>query len=216
MTRLRALFGSLLLASALSACAATPPVAQTPGRITIDRQTEELDREAVRDKLAARRAQVIERFLGYREARVYPINNLAGGGKRHVWVDDWGNLCAAATLISGDWGREVAMRAGASDREIALASVTSGPLFDWILTSGLTHHEIVAIQLPGDDLTVRGSDDEVERMYQIYVDVERQLRTLERANLELAVDALMTRPDLARALLADRVAGPGPLTHPAG
>jgi hypothetical protein len=163
----------------------------------------------VRAKLAARRAVVIERFLAYREGRVYPINNLPGGGTRHVWMDDWGNLCAAATLISLDWGRDAAIRVGATNRELRLADVKRGPVADWILTSGLTRHELVAIQLPGDDLMRRAPRQENDRMYRTYVDVERQLRSLWNANLELAVDALMKRPDLARDLMNDKIAGPG-------
>lgn len=205
MSRLRLVLGSLVLASALSGCAMNAATAGTKPAVPADVS---IDRAALRSKLAKRRAAVIERFLVYREGRVYPINNLPGGGKRHVWVDDWGSLCAAATMISADWGRDAVVRAGASDREIALAKVQSGPLLDWILTSGLTHHEIVAIQLPGDNIVIE-RNPETERMYQIYVDVERQLRTLDSKNLELAVDALMKRPDLARELMNDRVAGPG-------
>ncbi len=90
-----------------------------------------------------------------------------------------------------------------------LAAIQDGPLRGWILTSGLTHHELVAIQVPGDDLSVSVPLlDEGQRLYEIYVDVERQLRTLGEQNLELAVDALMKRPDLARALLRGQGAGP--------
>jgi len=177
------------------------------------------ERAVLRAKLAARREQVVERFLAYRDGRVYPVNNLPGGGKRHVWLDDYGNLCAAATLISGDWGREVAIRVGQSNREIKLAEVKTGPVADWILTSGLTHHEIVAIQLPGDNIEIglpQQPPQEIERMYQIYVDVERQLRGLWDESLDEAVDALMKRPELAKALLHDRIASPGPFAQPIG
>jgi len=215
MTNLRNLLASLFIASSLAACAAGPTThfqKPVPGYTQIDRA-------AVRAKLAARRQLVVSRFLAYREGRVYPVNNLPGGGLRHVWLDDYGNLCAAATLISADWGREVAIRVGASNREIKLADVKTGPVADWILTSGLTHHEIVAIQLPGDDVT-RGMQiqpvEEIERMYNIYVDVERQLRGLWDESLEQAVDALMKRPELAREMLNDRIAGPGPFALPVG
>lgn len=206
MSRIRLALGSLLLASTLAGCAAHSATSTLP--LQPARQEVAIDRAQVRAKLAARRTAVIERFLAYREGRVYPVNNL-GGGKRHLWVDDFGNLCAAATLISGDWGRDATLRAGAANREMELAAIKDGPLLGWILTSGLTHHEIVAIQVPGDDLTMPElAPDEGERLYQIYVDVERQLRTLGEHNLELAVDALMQRPALARALLRDQIAGP--------
>ncbi len=174
-----------------------------------------VDRAALRAALAERRQVVYQRFLAYREAQVYPINSF-GDGFQHVWVDAQGNLCAAATLISGDWGRVVTARVGDEDNLIALASVQAGPLADWILTSGLTHQEIVAIQVPGwqgmrPDLEPDPDPraQEIARLYQIYVDVERQMTTMWDANLDDAVDQLMAQPALARALLDGRVAGPG-------
>jgi hypothetical protein len=178
----------------------------------------EIDRTAVRAKLAARRAETMRRFLAYREARIYPINNLAGGGFRHVWVDDLGNLCAAATLISGDWGRDATARVGAGNNEIKIADVKSGAVLEWILQSGLTQHELVAIQVPGFqwDPQEEMRQAEIARLYNIYVDVERQLNSLWEANLDEAVDALMKHPTLARQLLADQVAGPGKFATPVG
>jgi hypothetical protein len=168
-----------------------------------------LDRAKVRAALAERRKEVIERFLAYREARVYPWNRMPLS-TQHIWFDDQGNLCAAATLISKDWGRESTMKVGERDRGLQLAKVKKGEVADWILTSGLTHHEIVAIQVPAigvDDPMLRAP--EIERLYAIYNDVERQLRTLGDENLDLATDALMKRPDLARQLLAGHIPGPG-------
>ena len=186
------------------------PVADTP-----------IDRAQVRARLADRRKLVIERFLAYREGRVYPINALPGGGFRHVWLDDQGNLCAAATLVSLDLGRDAAIRAAAGNTEIKMADARTGALNDWILTSGLTRHEIVAIQVPGwqarqprppierpapVDPQIAARAAEVQRLYQIYQDVERQLSVLATDSLDEATDALMKRPDLARALLADHPA----------
>lgn len=216
MSRLRLCLASLLFASAVSAGCSTssPHLVPTPGPA----QTR-IDRAAVRAKLAARRQQSYERFLAYRDAMVYPINALPGGGFRHVWVDDLGNLCAAATLISGDWGRDASARIGRENIEIKIADVKSGPIADWLLMSGLTHHELVAIQVPGwqDNNPViidDGRGQEITRLYQIYVDVERQLMSLWDENLDEATDALMRRPDLARELLRDRVAGPGRFATP--
>lgn len=217
MKSLRFLLASLVFAGACTAGTATS-THTTPTKVIEPKPVVQLDRAAVRAKLAERRQLVFERFLAYRNARVYPINNLPGGGLRHVWLDDWGNLCAAATLISKDWGREASIEVGKANREIKLADVKSGPVADWILTSGLTHAELVAIQLPGDDLSGRMPGQPVEpdprvvetnRMFGVYVDVERQIRGLWEENLDLATDRLMKRPDLAREILADRFAGPG-------
>jgi hypothetical protein len=177
-------------------------------------QDERIDRAQVHAALAARRAENVQRFLAYREARVYPINDVAMGFQ-HVWLDSAGNLCAAATLISGDWGRDSTARVALENNTVALAGVTEGPLLDWILTSGLTHHEIVAIQVPGWQEDRMSRQEEIERLHALYVDVERQLDTMADASLDDAVDALMARPDLARALLDGRVAGAGRYATPA-
>ncbi len=222
MRRLSALLLSLsLFATGCGATAVRGPGDAGPGKVgrpdpVVQPAPRELDRAALRAALAERRAVTFQRFLAYRDAQVYPINSY-GDGFRHVWVDEQGNLCAAATIISGDWGREVTARVSREDNFIALATVHDGPLADWILTSGLTHHEIVSIQVPGWE-GMRGPEPELQpdpraveiaRLYGIYIDVERQLTTMWDASLDDAVDELMARPDLARALLDGRVAGPG-------
>jgi hypothetical protein len=191
--------------------AGTDPIVVTPVK-----PAPKLDRAKVRAALAARRAENVARFLAYRDGRVYPIND-TGMGFQHVWLDSLGNLCAAATLISHDWGRNSTSRVALENNFIALADVHDGPLHDWILTSGLTHHEIVAIQVPGwqgmrPDENPR--EQEIERLHALYVDVERQLATMQDESLEDAVDDLMARPDLARALLGGVAAGPGKYADP--
>ncbi len=208
---------SALLLSSLAACGATRPTAPAPARpiaIAPRPDAPRLDRAQVKAALAARRTLTVARFLAYREARVYPINSYHPGAL-HVWLDAAGNLCAAATIISGDWGREATARVATEDNQLALASVTRGPLADWILTSGLTHHEIVAIQVPPmGDLPDRPFEPdprstEIARLHGMYVDVERQISGLWDESLEAATDALMQRPDLARALVGGVAAGPG-------
>jgi hypothetical protein len=211
---------SLLFASAVSAGCTSTTAQLAPKPVPGVPQTK-IDRAAVRAKLAARRQVTFERFLAYRDAMVYPINALPGGGFRHVWIDELGNLCAAATLISGDWGHDASAAVGRENLEIKIADVKAGPIADWMLVSGLTHHELVAIQVPGWDgnggdqiIIDDGRSQEITRLYQIYVDVERQLVSLWDENLDAATDALMRRPDLARELLKDRVAGPGRFATP--
>lgn len=210
MTRLRLAFLSLSLSFA--ACAVTAQ-AKTPSvpapEITIKDNQTEIDRAALRAKLAERRAVTFNNFLAYRDAMVYPINELPGGGVRHVWRDNNGNLCAAATLISKDWGRDAAIRVGKQNVELKLADIKAGPVLDWMLTSGMTRSELVAIQLPGHMDMPTERELEINRMFSIYQDVERQVRSLDQQNLDLATDELMKHPALARQLLDGKVAGPG-------
>ena len=210
MTRLRLYVCSLLLAT--TACFANANATTAPSKpVAVDARMQiKLDRAKVRAKLAERRAVMIERFLAYREGRVYPWNRSSMMMPAHLWFDSMGNLCAAATLISKDWGRDSTMKVGEDDRGVALANVTKGEVFAWMLTSGLTHHEIVAIQAPSigvDDPMMR--ELEIERLFALYTDVERQLETLGDESLDLATDALMKHPDLARQLLAGKLPGPG-------
>jgi hypothetical protein len=211
MSRLRLCLASLAFAiGAGSAFAAPPSSTEIPGPPAVELPVQPV-RAQVRAKLAERRKLVVDRFLAYREARVYPVN--LGSARAHVWIDGNANLCAAATLIGKDWGREIAIAAARGNNALKLADVKSGLIADWILTSGLTHREIVAIQLPGDtwrmEEAARGQ--EIARMHGIYVDVERQIRATWNDSLDLATDAVVKRPELVAELLAGRSAGPGEL-----
>lgn len=224
MSRSRSLLASLALATSLLGCAVphadarsstarrAPHVIEAPRKDTL--------RQQVRAKLAQRRTLTIQRFLAYREARVYPINTKLPGAA-HVWLDEVGNLCAAATIIAADWGRAASEAVAREDNNIALASVTEGELYNWILTSGMTQAEIVAIQAPGfvgAPWRPEGPGPErlaeIERLHQLYVDVERQIRSLDKHNLELAVDELMKHPQLARDLVAGKIASAGHFAEP--
>jgi len=208
--RLTTLLASLALASSLLG-SSVPAASAAPHVVTSAAKADSM-RARVRAKLAERRKVTFERFLAYREARVYPVN--MENGFQHVWVDNLANLCAAATLISHDWGRDAALAVGHENNQLALASVTEGPLLDWMLTSGMTQAEIVAIQVPGFQQDGAIRVEEVGRMYGIYVDVERQLRGLDKHNLDLAVDALMKRPALAKQFLAGQLASAGKYGKP--
>lgn len=216
MKSLRLILASLSFS--LTACAAAQAhptqVPVTPISQVEKAPETKLDRAAVRAKLAERRANTIRNFIAYRDAMIYPMNELPGGGFRHVWFDSQGNLCAAATLISKDWGKDATIRAGSADKEMKMADVKSGPILDWLLTSGMTRAEIVAIQVPGWQYEPTARDQEVNRLYQIYVDVERQIKSLAEQNLDLATDELMKHPALARDVLAGKVAGPGKFAKP--
>ncbi len=220
---LRRLAALLLLSTTISAAAACTPATTRAGGGTqpiskpipvkpIRPAPRAIDRAELRAALAARRDQTFARFLAYREAQIYPVNTFDEGFE-HVWLDAFGNLCAAATIISGDWGRDVTSMVAVENNFIALAEVHDGPLADWILTSGLTHHEIVAIQVPGwqegRSQEPRARETEIARLYTMYVDVERQLKSLWDESIDDATDALMQRPELAAALIDGAAAGPG-------
>jgi hypothetical protein len=212
MSRRRWLLGTLLLSLSLGACspATQPRTVATPKPIVVKPEAPAIDRAKLRAALSARRDTVVARFLAYRDAGVYPINTFSDQPE-HIWLDAYGHLCAAATLVSEDWGYSAAANVSLENNFIKMADVHDGPLSDWVLTSGLTHHEIVSIQvLPVQpDPEEQRNDQETARLYTLYVDVERQLRAMWDESLDDATDALMKRPDLARALIDGVASGPG-------
>jgi hypothetical protein len=202
----RRFLSSLLLATSLFAAAcSTTTTAKAPAPAASQvKKADTLDRAQVRAALAARREQSVARFLAYRDAGVYPVNSYQPG-LQHVWVDELGNLCAAATIIAADWGRDATLQVGAQNNFLRLADVTDGPLLDWIMTSGLTQQEIVAIQEP---MVYEPGPGEIDRLVAVYNSVERQIRSMWDASLDDATDALMARPDLARLVLDGKFATP--------
>lgn len=226
-TLTKLLFAASMLAGA---CTATsrPATHDTVNHDPIAEPAPRIDRAKLRAALGARRTVMFARFLAYREGKVYPTGD--GAGFEHVWLDSFGHLCAAATMISADWGFVATSNVALKDNHIALATVHDGALSDWVLTSGLTHHEIVAIQRPGfrpeppdlgmvpappeeaKPVEVAAVDPalaEIQRQYDGYIDVERQLTSMWEESLDDATDALMKHPELARELIAGLAAGPG-------
>ena len=65
----------------------------------------DVDREALRKDLAARRAVNLERVHAYRKARIYPHNTYEAGAV-NVWRDAEGHFCAVATMVFKD-GNEI-------------------------------------------------------------------------------------------------------------
>lgn len=176
-----------------------------------------LDRAAVRAKLAAARAANLARFRAYQQKGTFPSNTYTEG-KLNVWRDEAGNLCAAATIINASGAVDLVAQVAEDTNFIRLGDVTSGPLLDWILTSGFTQAEIAAIQEPFSPVMRRGRAIEPSpspivaidparrraedlRLAAKYREVEAMIVKNQQASLSLAVDRLMANPALARQLL---------------
>lgn len=188
---------------------AKPPIAGVANP-----QADVLDRAVVRTKLAANRAANLARFRAYQKAGVFP-NNTYGDSARNVWLDEDGHLCAAATIIKASGKADLVARTAEQNNFIRLVDVTQGPLFDWILTSGLTKAEIVAIQEIMMPVTEQPEPDspeprivdggmrkrENQRLLGVYRRVDASIVANQQRSLELAVDRLLANPVLARQLL---------------
>jgi hypothetical protein len=187
------------------------------GAAVAEDATNPLDTDALRAALVKQRATNLKRFDEYRRKRIYPHNNYSPG-MLNVWKDYDGHLCAIATLVHQS-GHDDLVDATANDRNfVKLADVTTGPLVDWILTSGLTQEEAVMIQQPTEEEVEAEEQDrlrairrEDRRLAKNYIAVERALKEprIADAGLDVAVARLVARPELAAQLLA---ATPAPTT----
>ena len=209
-----AIAGSLVAALATSTFAAEPRFAAPPPATmaaAIDDMIPEVSaarkspvtRAQVRAKLAAARTANLQRFRAYQAKGVFP-NNTFEPRKLNVWLDDAGNLCAAATIISASGKTALVQQVAEQNNFIRLADVRQGPLMDWILTSGLTQAEIVAIQEPmmpvyRDEPVVEPDlrTAENQRLMKKYKAVEAQIVKNQKKSLDSAVDRLMKNPALA-------------------
>lgn len=219
MSRSR-LFASLALVFSLSTSAlagapaagfAQPPAGSDGPALRMPARS--LDRATLRAKLAERRKLNLERFRAYQAKGTFPQNTYIKGTV-NVWIDETGNLCAAATIINADGHEELVKIVGDRANFIRLKDVTQGPLMDWMLTSGFTKEEIVAIQAPmvytGEEMRRLQEQErvneqlrlaETKRLKAVYKKVERDIVKNEAKSLDRAVDRLMANPSLAWKLL---------------
>ena len=143
-----------LTTSAMAQSFAKPPASETPAASEVYEPdlrvapSRVLDRDAVRAKLIENRATNVANFRAYVKRGVFPSNTYKDG-KLNVWIDAAGNMCAAATMINDSGLHGLVMRVGDQNNFIRLLDVKTGPLMNWMLMSGLTKAEIVAIQEPG-------------------------------------------------------------------
>lgn len=189
---------------------AQPPNA-TPHQLKEDEYVEPvLDSATVREALLKARHRNLESFRAYQKAGVFP-SNVFEPNALNVWRDQDGHFCAAATIIRMSGMTELVDKVAEQNNFIRLADVSQGPLMDWILTSGLTQEELVAIQKPFMPVTekpeiapakpiavdARMRAAETARLRAIYRTVEHDIVKNEKRDVELAVDRLMKHPDLA-------------------
>ncbi|HTE46332.1 MAG TPA: hypothetical protein VK636_13855 [Gemmatimonadaceae bacterium] len=168
-----------------------------------------VSRAAIRAKLAQNRVANLARFRVYQQKGVFP-NNTFSDGKLNVWLDDSGNLCAAATIIKLSGNADLAMRTADQNNFIKLGDVTQGPLMDWILTSGLTQSEIAAIQEPfrpvvqepaPQPIDARMRRAENRRLAAKYKQVDASIVKNKNASLDAATDRLLSNRELASKFL---------------
>ncbi len=155
------------------------------------------DTKTIKVKLATNRTTNIARLRAYRDAGVFPVNNVQPG-MLNIFIDDSGHICAAANLMWQDGQQTLVQQTADTDNFLRLATVNSGPLMDWMLTSGLTQDEIARIQEPysfmeepAEPLQVAA---EVKRLQDHFALVLVELEANSSASLDAAITRLLTNP----------------------
>jgi hypothetical protein len=119
-------------------------------------------REELRSRLAERRGMQVARLLGYAQTGRFPLNRHYAREARPIFVDAQGTHCAVGYLMALDgWEREV-MNIARARPNVLVREVNSGPLVEWVLTSGLIQEEAALIQPsyfapPPSDVVVFGN-----------------------------------------------------------
>src|SRR5215468_1881850 len=131
LTKIASGLVAIVLSSNLAAADLVRPPARDESRMPVPM----VDRVAVEKALIARRAHNIAAFRAYMNAGIYPHNTVRPG-PLNVWRDDDGRLCAAATMIDRDGKHALVQTTADTNNNVRLLDVTTGPLLDWILTSG--------------------------------------------------------------------------------
>ena len=122
---------SVLLVTIVSACSTTKSPAPTLPSAEIA-------------ELAARRAHAIQTLHSYREAGIYPTDDT--GMPLSVFRDSKGVRCPMAELIHDSGRDDLVDEVAKTANSVRLADVHTGPLYDWMLHSGLTLDEIAMVQ----------------------------------------------------------------------
>ena len=184
----------IMFAMLCSACATTTPLtAPSPGLAD----------------LATHRAQAIAWLHDYRQAGAFPTGD--NGMPLSVFRDRRGVRCPMAELIRASGRDDLVDAVATRDNALRLADVHAGPLYDWMLHSGLTLDEIAMVQ---------GAmrDDELENF--AFASPRLALRAGQIAHarvvgrLEMAEAALRTATPHVLASIADRAAAPHVATGP--
>ncbi len=145
------------LCTSVVACTKSAPIHTTPSTPAptptivvadpVEPSTVEQEHDVLRAELSAARKANLQRLEAYALEGAFPRNR-EQPGLLNVFQDKEGHLCAVANLINLDGHQGLIASTAATDNFIVLASVTEGPLLEWILDSGFTQEEIGMIQVP--------------------------------------------------------------------
>ena len=179
----------------------TTPVASPTTPLPPDVLDDRAALAALRLELAEHRKVQIERLRAYRMRGVFPRNRVVPR-KANIFIDESGTLCAVANLVWQDGLGDAVAQASRENNFVRVAELDSGPLHDWMLTSGLTREEIAVIQAPYApmpiDREVSWDAAEDKRLVDHFVAVEKRLVDDTDRSLAIAVSRLRSERAVAR------------------
>jgi hypothetical protein len=151
--------------------------------------------DAIRARLAARRATAIERLHAYAVAGQFPHDYVMAPAL-HMFRDDAGRYCAVANLVHLDGRDDLVEEVVRAQNDLAVADVHEGELYDWMLGSGFTQEELARIQKPAPFVERRPpSEDAMNRAMVAHLTaVEAELRASTDASLTIATQRYQARP----------------------
>jgi hypothetical protein len=169
-----------------------PPVAEL-GRVRLD---------DFRSALASARKANVERIAEYRRRGRFPLydgrtpDGVARLGhrlfRRPVFIDKHGTSCAVAFLMQAAGRAEQAEDIAKANVHVKVEDVEDGPLFEWVLRSGLTQEEVALVQPEYAQLRAEAllaKRRETDRLIRHFGKIERQLAD----NAEIALDVALSR-----------------------
>jgi hypothetical protein len=104
-------------------------------------------RASLRSELRAHRQTEIARLHAYAESGEFP-HNYDSRGANHIFRDAEGRLCAVANLVHLDGRDDLVDEVVRTKNDLVVADVHDGPLYGWMLSTGLTQEELAHIQVP--------------------------------------------------------------------
>jgi hypothetical protein len=145
----------------------------------------------------------------YREAGIYPVDN--EGLPIGVFMDAHGTRCPMSELIHKSGRDDLVSAVVAENNRVRLADIHEGPVYDWMLGSGLTQEEIAMVQgaLTIDEMQmIQAARD--QRIAFTRGEVQRKLVAAEAALRKGTPASLAT----ARQRLPERALTAGPVHGP--
>lgn len=156
------------------------------------------DAAAWRTYLGAQRKAQIERLRAYAAAGSFALNDRGAPGLQFIWRDPDGRLCAMAHLVAASGRADLVDAVAREQNDLQLVTLTEGPVFEWMLRSGLTKEEIQLVQEPGFQIEGREQAAwEIERKRQHLAAAIQLLERQSEASLEVAVARLGARAEEA-------------------